>query len=169
MDILASQSPPGSEGIFVFPFGNGAERTLENQNIGATIQKLDFNIHDRRHLLRASQEGIIFAFKYGLDIMKNMGLDISTIKAGKTNQFSSSLFREIFSTVTGTQLEIYSTDGSQGAARGAGLGAKIYGKQDDAFVGLKADSIIYPNKTLSSIYQDLYNNWLLSLKNNLSD
>ncbi len=162
MDILASQSPPGSEGLFVFPFGNGAERILENQNIGATIQKLDFNIHDRRHLLRASQEGIIFAFKYGLDIMKSMGLNISTIKAGKTNQFSSSLFREIFSTVTGTQLEIFNTDGSQGAARGAGLGAKIYGKPDDAFVGLKADSIIYPDKSLSIIYQDVYNNWLSS-------
>jgi len=168
MDLLASQSPPGSEGLFVFPFGNGAERTLENQNIGATIQKLDFNNHDRRHLLRASQEGIVFAFKYGLDLMKSMGLDISTIKAGKTNQFSSSLFREIFSTVTGTQLKIYSTDGSQGAARGAGLGAQIYGKPDDAFVGLKADSIVYPDKSLSIIYQDVYNHWLSFLKNNLS-
>jgi xylulokinase len=168
MDRLSSQSPPGSEGLLIFPFGNGAERTLENQNIGGTIQNLDFNIHDQKHLLRAAQEGIVFALNYGLDIMKSMGLDISTVKAGKVNQFSSSLFREIFSTVTGTKLELYETDGSQGAARGAGLGIGIYQTFDDAFVGLKAHSITYPDKSIYNFYQDIYHKWLSLLKNNLS-
>ncbi|MBA7522795.1 Xylulose kinase [subsurface metagenome] len=167
MDILASQSPPGSEGLFIFPFGNGAERTLENQNIGAAIQKLDFNIHNQRHLLRSAQEGIVFALNYGLDIMKGMGLDISTVKAGKANQFSSALFGEIFSAVTGTQLELYATDGSQGAARGAGVGAKIYQTFNDAFIGLKADSIIYPEKKLQKIYQDIYHHWVSLLKKSI--
>jgi xylulokinase len=152
----------------VFPFGNGAERTLENQNMGAIIQKLDFNIHDKRHLLRASQEGIIFALKYGLEIMNEMGLKISTIKAGKANQFSSSLFQEIFSTVTGTKLELYNTDGSQGAARGAGLGAGIFKNLKDAFVGLKADNIVQPNTSITDKYQEIYLNWLSLLKKDLS-
>jgi len=167
MDILASQSPPGSEGLLVFPFGNGAERVLENKNVGATFAKLDFNLHEQRHVLRAAQEGIIFAMNYGLDILKNMGLEVSIFKAGNTNQFSSSLFREIFSSVTETQLEIYETDGSQGAARGAGVGAKIYPKLNDAFVGLKLDSVVYPDKKLQAIYQDIYPYWLSVLKNNL--
>lgn len=168
MDFYASQAPVGSEGLLVFPFGNGAERTLENQNMGAIIQKLDFNIHDKRHLLRASQEGIIFALKYGLAVMNEMGLKISTIKAGKANQFSSSLFQEIFSTVTGTQLELYNTDGSQGAARGAGLGAGIFKNLKDAFVGLKADNIVQPNTSITDKYQEIYLNWLSLLKKNLS-
>lgn len=168
MDDYASGSPAGSKGLFIFPFGNGAERTLENQSIGAIIQNLDFNIHDKSHLLRASQEGIIFTFKYGLEIMNEMGLQISTIKAGKTNQFSSSLFSKIFSTVTGTKLELYNTDGSQGAARGAGLGAEIFKTSKDAFTGLKADSVIEPDASLSGLYQDIYNDWVSILKKHLS-
>lgn len=168
MDDYASMSPAGSKGLFIFPFGNGAERTLENQNIGAIIQNLDFNIHDKSHLLRASQEGIIFTFKYGMEIMNKMGLQISTIKAGKTNQFSSSLFSKIFSTVTGTKLELYNTDGSQGAARGAGLGAEIFKTSKDAFTGLKADSVIEPDASLSGLYQDIYNDWVSILKKHLS-
>jgi len=168
MDTFASQAPAGSEGLFLFPFGNGAERTLDNKNLGAIIQKLDFNIHDKRHLLRASQEGIIFALKYGLEIMNEMGLKISTIKAGKTNQFSSTLFQEIFSTVTGTKLELYNTDGSQGAARGAGLGAGIFKKFEDAFVGLKADNIVQPDNSITAKYQEIYSDWLSLLEKNLS-
>lgn len=167
MDHLASQAPPGSEGLLIFPFGNGAERTLKNQNIGASIQKLDFNIHDQRHLLRSAMEGIIFALNYGLNMMKGMGLEISTVKAGKTNQFSSALFQEIFSTVTGTQLELYETDGSQGAARGAGVGAKVYQTFEDAFVGLQADSIINPDQKNQKKYQDLYHQWVSLLKKHL--
>ncbi len=159
MDRLAGQSPPGSEGLLIFPFGNGAERTLENRNIGASIQRLNFNMHDQRHLLRSAMEGIVFAMKYGLEIMKEMGLEISTVKAGKTNQFSSALFREIFSSVTGTRLELYETDGSQGAARGAGVGAQIYQTLEEAFVGLAADQISSPDEQLQKKYQDLYGHW----------
>ena len=168
MDNYSSRAPAGSEGLLIFPFGNGAERTLENQNIGAIIQKLDFNIHDKKHLLRASQEGIIFALKYGLELMNNMGLKISTIKAGKANQFSSVIFQEIFSTITGVKLKIYNTDGSQGAARGAGLGAGIFKTSEDAFVGLSVDSIVHPNTSLMGLYQDIYLDWLSLLKKNLS-
>jgi len=168
MDNYSSRAPAGSEGLLIFPFGNGAERTLENQNIGAIIQKLDFNIHDKKHLLRASQEGIIFALKYGLELMNNMGLKISTIKAGKANQFSSVIFQEIFSTITGVKLKIYNTDGSQGAARGAGLGAGIFKTSEDAFVNLSVDSIVHPNTSLISLYQDIYLDWLSLLKKNLS-
>ncbi|MDD3538930.1 MAG: FGGY family carbohydrate kinase [Atribacterota bacterium] len=167
MDALSAQAPPGATGLLVFPFGNGSERTLENRNIGATFQQLDFNIHELKHLLRASQEGIIFALNYGFEIMKNIGLNISTIKAGRVNQFSSTLFQKMFSTVTGTQLELFNTDGSEGAARGAGVGAKIYQTFEEAFVGLKRESIVYPDPKLQKVYQEIYHHWLSSLKNKL--
>ncbi len=104
----------------ILPFGNGAERTLENRNIGASIHGLNFNIHNRSHLLRAAQEGIVFALNYGLEIMHNAGVKVKTVRAGHANMFLSPLFGEAFSTVTGATVELYNTDGSQGAAAGQG-------------------------------------------------
>jgi len=168
MDKLASQAPAGSEGLVILPYGNGAERTLENRNIGSSIYGLNFNLHNRSHFLRAAHEGIVFAINYGLEIMQDLGITATTVRAGNANMFSSSLFGEVFATVTGAKIEIYNTDGSQGAARGAGLGAGIYKTSQDAFVGLKAEKVIEPNEKLKGIYQDAYDRWVSILKNLLS-
>ncbi|MCD4831004.1 MAG: hypothetical protein K8R02_04240 [Anaerohalosphaeraceae bacterium] len=164
MNETASKVPVGSDGLTILPFGNGAERTLENNDIGATFHNLKFNTHDKAHLLRAGQEGIVFALNYGLDIMKNIGVEIKTVKAGDANMFLSPLFREAFATITGAAVELYNTDGSVGAARGAGIGAGIYKDCKDAFEGLKCTSRIEPNEKLKSDYSRAYNNWLDVLK-----
>lgn len=143
----------------VFPYGNGAERTLENKPINASIRGLDFNIHHRGHLLRAGQEGIVFALHYGLNIMKTMGVQPNLVRAGLANMFLSPLFGEVFATVTGARVELYNTDGAQGAARGAGLGAGIYPDPQSAFTGLRALKIIEPNPKLTPVYQELYQQW----------
>ena len=126
MNALAEKAPVGSDGLVILPYGNGAERTLENRNIGASIHGLNFNMHNRSHLLRAAQEGIVFALNYGLEIMRRSGVKVKTVRAGNANMFLSPLFGEAFATVTGSVVELYNTDGSQGAARGAGIGAGIY-------------------------------------------
>jgi xylulokinase len=165
MDKLASQAPACSEGLVILPYGNGAERTLENRNIGCSVYSLNFNLHNRSHFLRAAHEGIVFAINYGLEIMRDLGITTTVVRVGNTNMFSSSLFGEIFATVTDTKVEIYNTDGSQGAARGAGIGAGIYKTFQDAFVGLEAERVIRPNKKLKAVYQDAYNKWVSILKN----
>lgn len=159
MNQLAQSAPVGALGLSFLPYGNGAERTLENKNIGAHLDGLDFNTHDRSHLLRAAQEGIIFALNYGLEIMKSMGMTISTVKAGHANMFLSPLFAEAFATITGARVELYNTDGSQGAARGAGVGAGIYATPSAAFAGLKTIQTIEPNRGLEKAYQDAYGKW----------
>ncbi|HEX3047240.1 MAG TPA: FGGY family carbohydrate kinase [Bacillota bacterium] len=164
MNELAKKAPVGAKGLVVLPYGNGAERTLENRNIGALMQGLDFNIHDRSHILRAAQEGIVFALNYGLEIMREMGVNTTIIRAGQANMFLSPLFCEAFSTVTGARVELYNTDGSQGAARGAGVGAKVYPNYQAAFAGLKTVKVIQPNQTARAAYLDAYNNWLSVLK-----
>ena len=126
LNRVAAQAPVGADGLVVLPYGNGAERTLENRNPGASVLGLDFNRHGIPHLLRAGQEGIVYALNYGLRIMKGMGQDTRTIRAGHANMFLSPLFREAFATVTGARLELYETNGAQGAARGAGVGAGVY-------------------------------------------
>ena len=137
MNDLAESVPVGAEGLSVIPFGNGAERVLQNQNPGASVHGINFNIHTKAHMLRAAQEGIAFSFAYGMEIMTGMGMDIKTIKAGHANLFLSPLFRRTLAAVTGASIELYETDGSVGAAYGAGIGAGIYKDSDDAFKTLK--------------------------------
>ncbi|MEE8591001.1 MAG: FGGY-family carbohydrate kinase, partial [Spirochaetia bacterium] len=163
MNDLASSAPVGSDGLVVLPYGNGAERTLENRNIGASIQGLDLNRHGRAHLLRAAQEGIVFALRYGLEIMEGMGLTTDTVRAGAANMFLSPLFAEAFATISGAAVELYNTDGSQGAARGAGIGAGIY-SLESAFEGLDTVSVIEPNPDLEGPYRDAYQRWLGELR-----
>ena len=163
MNDLAQQAPVGSDGLTILPYGNGAERTLLNQDIGASVHNLNFNTHSKAHLLRAAQEGIVFALNYGLDIMRNMGLQINTIRAGHANMFLSPLFASAFATVTNACVELYNTDGSQGAARGAGYGAGIYPTLRDAFTGLKSIATIEPDQKLQSQYQAAWQNWLNTL------
>lgn len=137
MNDLAESVPVGAEGLSVIPFGNGAERVLQNENRGASVHGINFNIHTKAHMLRAAQEGIAFSFAYGMEIMAQMGMDIKTIKAGHANLFLSPLFRRTLAAVTGATIELYETDGSVGAAYGAGIGAGIYKDSDDAFKTLK--------------------------------
>lgn len=165
MNELAASAEPGSRGLMVMPYGNGAERTLENRNPGASLHNLDFNLHTSAHLLRAAQEGVVFALNYGLEIMRGLGVEAETARAGKANMFLSSLFGEIFAAVTGATLEIYDTDGAQGAARGAGLGAGVYGDPDDAFRGLRGEVTVAPDPALENVYGEVYGRWKKLLEN----
>jgi xylulokinase len=167
MDSLAGKVPVGSDGLVILPYGNGAERTLENRNIGASVHGWNFNVHKRAHFLRAAQEGIVFALNYGLGIMRDIGIKLTTVRAGNANMFLSPLFSEAFATLTEATVELYNTDGSQGAARGAGIGAGIYKGANDAFTGLKPVKSIEPDKKLAQAYQEAYNNWEEILKHQL--
>jgi xylulokinase len=169
MNQLAAQAPVGSDGLGILPYGNGAERTLENRNIGASIHGWNFNVHKKAHVLRAAQEGIVFALNYGLDIMRDMGIKLTTVKAGNANMFLSPLFAEAFATVTGATVELYNTDGSQGAARGASIGAGIYKGLEDAFAGLKPVKQIEPDKKSASGYKEAYQKWEETLRKQLKE
>ncbi|MHC5082162.1 MAG: xylulokinase [Planctomycetota bacterium] len=160
MNRMAARAPVGSEGLIVLPFGNGAERTLENRDIGASLHGLDFNRHTAFHVLRASQEGIAFAMRYGLDILGGMGIAVRTTRAGAANLFQSPLFARAFATVTGAPLERVNTDGAQGAARGAGVGAGIYASVGDAFAGLKTIERIEPDPAERESLQRAYSRWV---------
>jgi xylulokinase len=166
MNAEAQNAPPGSRGLMVFPYGNGAERTLGNRNVSAFFHGLDFSVHSRRHLLRASQEGIVFALRLGLDIMRETGVKIKTVRAGHANMFKSDLFAGVFATVCNTEVELYNTDGAQGAARGAGIGAGIYPSAKDAFNGLSVVRTVSPNNALMNVYTDCYGQWQERLKKN---
>ena len=164
MDALASQSPVGSRGISIIPFGNGAERILENKETGCSIHGINFNIHTQADMLRAAQEGIVFSFQYGMEIMKAMGMDIRIIRAGNANMFFSPIFRQTLASISGATIELYDTDGAAGAAKGAGIGAGIYKDNKEAFASLQKLAVIEPETKLQEEYQEAYERWKNILK-----
>ena len=160
MNRMAGTVAPGSEGLIILPYGNGAERTLNNRNPGASIHGLDLVRHTKAHLMRAAEEGIVFALKYGMEFMEGMGMKAATtIRAGHANMFLSPVFSEAFACTTGAAVELFATDGAQGAARGAGIGAGIYESFPDAFKGLKVISSIEPKPELLAAYEQAYWIW----------
>jgi xylulokinase len=159
MNDAAEKVAMGSDGLCILPFGNGAERMLLNKDSGARFTGLNFNRHTSAHMFRAAQEGIAFSFRYGLDIMKETGIDPKVIRAGNANMFLSKVFRETLSDITGTVIHLYNTDGSIGAARGAGIGCGYYKSEKEAFNGLIALGVTEPDKPKMSDIEEVYLKW----------
>jgi len=158
MNHQAAQTPIGAEGLTFLPFGNGAERVLENRLMGGHLQGINFNTHTPAHVFRAAQEGIVFALQYGLQVMQQMGVQTQTVRAGHANLFLSPLFREAFANTTGATIELYDTDGAQGAARAAGIGVGVYDFQS-AFEGLTQIATFAPEAHLQEKYKEMYAVW----------
>ncbi len=163
LNVEAGRIPIGSDGLTVIPFGNGAERILENNNLGARIVGIDLNRHSRAHLVRAAQEGIAFSFRYGMDIMKEMGVETRVIRAGRANMFLSPVFRETIANCTGATIELFDTDGAEGAARGAASGAGLFASLDDAFASLRKIGEVCPSPDGAAAAKGSYERWLTHL------
>jgi xylulokinase len=168
INAMAEKSPIGADGLTVLPFGNGAERVLEDKNIDSSFHGINFNRHNQSHVFRAVQEGIVFALKYGFDVLSGMGLRTEVIRAGNANMFLSPLFRQAFVNTIGARLELYDTDGAKGAALGAGVGAGIYDSFEEAFKGLKIIRIQEPEAQFEAAYSAAYERWNQVLKKQLT-
>lgn len=158
MNDVAMKAPVGAGGVLIYPFGNGAERVLGNANPGAAIKGLSFNVHNQSHILRAAQEGIAYSFRYGVDVMGDMGIKAEVVRAGKANMFLSPLFRQTMANVLNARIELYDTDGALGAARGAALGAGIYKSAAETFATLKCLETIEPNGDKAAV-NETYESW----------
>ena len=168
LNKVAGEVPIGSDELVILPFGNGAERTLLNRDIGASIHNLQFNTHTKGHMLRAAQEGIAFAMNYGLAVIREMGMDINVIRAANTGMFQSEIFQDVFTNITGATIELYDSDGAIGAARGAGIGCGYFSSPEDAFEGLRAIKIIDPDAALQGRYAEIYSIWVEELSRQLA-
>ena len=165
LNLSAINSPIGSKNLKFYPFGNGSERILKNKEIGANLINLNFNVHDRMDLIRSVQEGVAFSMNYGIESLKNLGVEFKKIKVGNSNLFLSMLFREAFVNTSGIELEIYDTNGAEGAARAAALGIGYYANEKDAFKNLKLISKLKPQNSLREKYLNYYSDWKKHLSN----
>jgi xylulokinase len=159
LNDLAMEAPIGSDGLLMLPFGNGAERMLGNKDVGATVKNINFNIHNSAHLVRAAQEGVAFAMHYGMEILKEIGINPTVIRAGWANMFLSKVFRETLAEISGATIELYDTDGSVGAANGAGIGSGIFGSFEEAFENLNRRMVVEPTNKEPEKYNDAYRQW----------
>ena len=164
LNDLAMEAPIGSDGLLMLPFGNGAERMLGNKDVGATVKNINFNIHNSAHLVRAAQEGVAFAMHYGMEILKEIGINPTVIRAGWANMFLSKVFRETLSEISGATIELYDTDGSVGAANGAGIGSGIFGSFEEAFENLNRRMVVEPTNKEPEKYNDAYRQWTTVLE-----
>lgn len=164
MNKMMESVPVGSDGVTIIPFGNGAERVLENKETGCSIHGINFNKHNKAHIMRAAQEGIVFSFCYGMEVMQQMGMDVRKIHAGKANMFLSEVFRNTLAGVSGATIELYETDGSVGAAKGAGMGCGIYKDNNEAFATLKKLAVIEPDEVHRAEYLEAYTLWKENLQ-----
>lgn len=164
MNKIAQEVKIGSDGVLVLPFGNGAERVLQNKNIGCQISGINFNNHDERNIFRAIQEGIAFSFRYGIDIMREMGMEINLMRAGFANMFLSDVFTEAVANSCNVTVEKFNTDGSVGAARGAAYGVGYYKSMKETFNGLETLQRVEPNEEKISEYNQAYNNWKVAIE-----
>jgi len=159
LNDLALEAPIGSDGLLMLPFGNGAERMLGNKDVGATVKNINFNIHNSAHLVRAAQEGVAFAMHYGMEILKEIGINPTVIRAGWANMFLSKVFRETLTEISGATIELYDTDGSIGAANGAGIGSGIFGSFEEAFENLNRRMVVEPTNKEPEKYKEAYRQW----------
>jgi xylulokinase len=168
MNREAASVPVGADGLLVLPYGNGAERTLVNRDLGAAFHGLSLVRHGRGHVCRAAQEGIVFALRYGLEIMREMGMPATSVRAGRANMFLSPVFAGAFADATGMTVELYETDGAQGAARAAGLGAGVFAREEEAFTGLAAVQQVEPDEERRAEYEEIYARWRALLERELA-
>lgn len=164
LNELAAVAKPGSDGLLFYPFGNGVERIFQNKKATSGIQNLNFNIHKTPQLIRAACEGIVFAMYYGFEIMKEVGASGTKVRAGRDNLFLSPVFREIFVNTTNTTLELYNTNGADGAARGAAYGYGHFKTLKEAFKSLECLEQIKPDTELVAAYKNIYTNWKKQIK-----
>jgi xylulokinase len=162
MERMVSSVPVGSDGLCILPFGNGAERIFNNKNINSHITNLQFNRHTRGHLYRAALEGVAFAFVYGINILKEIGLNVDLIRVGNDNLFQSKTFSMTIATLLGSHIEVVDTTGAIGAARAAGVASGAYSSLEEALEGI-TPTIVYEPSLKLALCKQAYNYWISSL------
>ena len=164
---LAEQTRIGAEGLVFIPFGNGAERMLYNQELGASFEGINFNIHAQNHMVRSVIEGVAFSFYYGINILNDLAVNPKVIRAGMANMFLSDTFRKTIATLSGAEIQLYNTDGALGAARASAYGAGFYNSFDEAFKDLECLKTVEPDLKNENEYKSAYEKWNIKLQQKL--
>lgn len=153
----AATAPPGSDGLLFLPYLSG-ERTPHND---ANARGVFFGLHashNRSHLARAVMEGVCFALRDSLELMREQGASPQSARiiGGGAR---SRLWRQICADAFG--LPIATTHPNAGPAYGAALlaavGCGIFADVRQAVEArVKPGAAVHPNPANAAAYNELY-------------
>jgi xylulokinase len=107
-------------------------------------------------------EGVAFSFVYGVNILKEMGIEVSVMRVGNDNMFQSEIFSKTIATLLNCHIEVVDTTGAYGAARAAGVGIGAYKDLPEALKNIEPSAIYKPDLNHSQ-YERAYQHWLSCL------
>jgi xylulokinase len=167
LNAAASTAPLGSEGILLLPYFNG-ERTPALPNARAVLFGLTSTNYSKANIARASMEGATLGLRYGLDVLRRLGITPSEIRLVGGGS-KSGLWRQMVSDVFDCPAicPVSSEAGAVGAALQAMWcylcekegGASIDGLTDQ-FVRTDESSRTVPNSANTSRYAAIYQQYL---------
>jgi len=125
-DLLAAVQP-GSEGLIFLPYLEGERSPIFDPNARGVFFGLS-PVHRREHLLRATVEGVSFALRSVLDVMRESFAVPALRLIGGGAQ--SNLWQQLLANVCGVAIQTLSTQSadatSLGAAFAAGVGVGLF-------------------------------------------
>jgi xylulokinase len=117
----AEKVPSGSEGAIWLPYLMGERTPHLDANARAAFIGITAS-HTKAHFTRAVLEGVAFSLRDSLEIFKESGVEISSIRLGGGGA-KSKLWRQIQADIYGKSVEIIEAD--EGAAFGAAILAGV--------------------------------------------
>lgn len=157
MDQEAEQVRPGSNGLLYLPYLMG-ERT---PHLDAYAKGVFFGLsakHDKRDMIRAIMEGVVYSLRDCLEIIGGMGVNVSEIRASGGGG-KSRLWKQMQSDIFGTGITtINSSEGpALGVALLAGVGTGVYKNAAEACdTAIKVKSVQQPDMELYNKYSKFY-------------
>jgi len=153
LDLEASRVPPGSEGLVALPYFLGEKTPLFDPYARGTIVGLTLS-HGRGHLFRALLEGISFAFRHHVEVLRELGT--IPARARCTNGGAASmLWKQVTADVLGLPLEqVADHPGSSlGAAFVAGKGVGVLDDWSEVRRFVKVARVTEPDPRTREVYQ----------------
>jgi len=160
LDQLAEEISPGSEGLIFLPYLYG-ERTPHND---AHARGVYFGIsgkHDQRHFARAVMEGVTFALKDSLELIKDKDVKIKEIRSIGGGA-KSRVWQQILADILDEEINLLNVEEGPafGAALIAGVGVGVYSSFAEA-----VNRVIKVRKTIVPRIQNTerYNQYYLTV------
>ena len=147
----------GSNGLLFLPYLMGERTPHSDANAKGSFIGLTM-IHKRADMTRAILEGVCFALRDSLEILKSINVPVKRIRVSGGGS-RSRLWRQILSDVFNLPVDVINS--KEGAAYGAAIlaavGCGTFASVDEACNKLiKVTDTVYPNEMNQEKYDDMY-------------
>lgn len=161
LDDEASRIPPGCEGLYYYPHLWGARLPKPNPKARGAFYGI-LHSHSRGYFVRAILEAAAFQYLGTLRILRELGIDVKSIRM-VGGESKSSLWNRIKADVMGIRLEIpvIRDAAALGSAILGGVAAGVYRDPRSAALEIvRIDEVYDPDPSIHRVYEDIYEDYL---------